>query len=524
MRPPSVTLQKNKYWLFLICLALVLMVLGAIATSRYGAGVPSDAVKYMAVAQNLLDGNGLYDHRGLPLLSWPPLYSMSLAGLVWLTGMDVFIVAWYLNILLLGVNLVLSGVIFQRVFVDKPLYAYLSSLFVFLSISSLRIHATIGSDVPYLTMTLAFLIFLDDYIRKRSYWAFAWMVLLSALAPLLRYVGMAFAVTALLVILFEQRKSMRVLWRDGPALGLLSALPIFWWLVIRNIMTYGSLWGGYDSPGLVDVNQNIQLALTKMLHWFIPYLSILMPLLTQPFIVLGILALILILINFGSRQNWRDWSRSLLHPTIYPTMIYALVYFFAVAFTIITSDHRYLHSDRYYFILLVPTMIFAFVTFDTLVRPHLKFSRGQIAKAVLVVFLVWAVYPIYGLREYIAEALERGEPSDYNLFNTRAYHEMNVVPEMQRLRETHPEIAAYSNYVDAVWFYTRKPALLSPVRGSADLKSTYAGWPYDNPGYFVWFKPNEYKHYLSPEELSEFSDVKLIYSDPSGDIYYVSAR
>lgn len=524
MRPPSVTLLKNKYWFFLICLALVLMGLGAVVTSRYGAGVTSDSVKYMAVAQNLLDGNGLYDHRGLPLLAWPPLYSISLAGLTWLTGTDVFSVAWYFNILLLGVNLVLSGVIFHRVFVDKPLYAYLSSLFVFLSLSSLRIHATIGSDVPYLTMTLAFLIFLDDYIRKRSYGAFAGVVLLSALAPLLRYVGMAFPVTALLVILIEQRKSMRVLWRDGTALGLLSALPIFWWLVIRNLMTYGSLWGGYDDPGLVDVNQNIQLALTKMLHWFVPYLDALMPLLTRPFLVLSALAGILILINLRSRENWRDWFQSFLRPTVYPIMIYAGVYFFAVAFTIITSDHRYLHSDRYYFVLLVPTMIFVFVTLDTLVRPHLKFSPRHIANAVVILFVVWSVYPLYSLREYLAEALERGEPSDYNLFNTRAYHEMNVVPEMQKLREAEPEALVYSNYVDAVWFYTRKPALLSPVRGSADLKATYAGWPYDQPGYFVWFKPNEYKHYLSPQELSEFSDVKLIYSDPSGDIYYVSAR
>jgi hypothetical protein len=524
MRPPSVTSYKNQYRFMLVFLALVLMVLGGTATAQYGAGVSSDSVKYMAVAQNILDGNGLYDHRGWPLLAWPPLYSIILAGLVWLTGMDVFILAWYLNILLLGVNLILSGVILQRVFVDKPLYAYLGSLFIFLSISSLRNHATVGSDVPYLTMTLLFWIASDDYVRKRSYWAFAWMVLLGALAPLLRYVGMAFAVTALLVILIEQRNSTRVLWRDGPVLGLLSVFPIFWWLVVRNLMTYGSLWGGYSEPGLVDVNQNIQLALTKMLHWFVPYLDFLMPLLMQPFIVLGFLALILILINFRKRENWQVWWKSFLHPAIYPIMIYSMVYFFAVALTIITSDHRYLHSDRYYFILLVPTLIVLFITFDTLVRPNLKFSARKVSTALLIAFFLWTVYPIYGLREYLAEALKRGEPSDYNIFNTRAYHEMNVVIEMQKIRQSEPDAFVYSNYVDAVWFYTRKPALLSPVQGAADLRVAYAGWPYDKPGYFVWFKPNEYKHYLSPQELSQFSELELIYSDPSGDIYYVSAR
>ena len=118
----------------------------------------------------------------------------------------------------------------------------------------------------------------------------------------------------------------------------------------------------------------------------------------------------------------------------------------------------------------------------------------------------------------------QGEPSGANMYNGRAYHEMTVVAEMQRIREEKPQETFYSNYVDAVWFYTRKPALLSPVRGAPDLAAAYAGWPYDKPGYFVWFKPNEYKHYLSPEELAQFSEVRLIYSDESGDIYYVSAR
>ncbi len=139
MQPPSVTLQKKRFWIFLICLALLVMILGGIATARYGAGVASDSVKYLAVAQNLLDGNGLIDHHGSPLLSWPPLYPIFLAGLSFISGLDVFVVGWYFNIFLLGLNVLLSGIIFQRVFFAKPLYAYLSSLFVALSISSLRI-------------------------------------------------------------------------------------------------------------------------------------------------------------------------------------------------------------------------------------------------------------------------------------------------------------------------------------------------------------------------------------------------
>jgi hypothetical protein len=477
----------------------------------------------MAVAQNLLDGNGLMDHRGLPLLAWPPLYPILLAVLSFITRSDVFITGWYFNVFLLGLNLFLSGVIFQRVFTVKPLYAYLSSLLVFLSISSLRVHATVNSDAFYLTLTLLFLIVLDGYVQGRSYRAFAWMVLLSALAPLHRYVGLALPATAMVIILVENRKTLRLFWRDGFILGLIAAAPIFWWLIIHNVITYGSLWG-VSNDQVVDVLQNTELALTKMLHWFIPYFSVLMPLLTRPFIVLGIFIVLVILINRQNKENWLALTRDFTLPATYPTMVYAFVYFTAVALTIVTADHRYLYSDRYYIILLVPTMIFVFTTFDHLIQPHLKFSAQQISYALVIIFCLWAVYPIYSLREYLSNAVVRGEPSEYNLFNTRAYHESKIVPEMQKMRVEQPDAIFYSNYADAVWFYTRMPVRGLPDRNVSDLEAAYTGWPYDKPGYIVWFKPNEYKHYLSPEELSRFGSLKLIYTDPSGDIYYVRSK
>src|SRR5688572_18905883 len=258
----SIMDSKTKYWLFLSVLAIVASILCAVATSRYGAGVSSDSTKYLSVAQNVLTGNGLYDHKGSPLLSWPPLYPILLAGLSLLTGLDVFVAGWYFNVFLLGLNVFLSGIIFSRVFSEKPLYAYLASLFVFLSVSALRIHANISSDPFYLTLTLGFLIAVDDYIHKRSNLAFAWMVLFSILAPLQRYVGLAIMVTAELVILIENRKAIRTMLRDGLILGIASVLPIAWWLLVHNIMTYGSLWG--LSSQIVDPGMNTSLALTKM--------------------------------------------------------------------------------------------------------------------------------------------------------------------------------------------------------------------------------------------------------------------
>jgi hypothetical protein len=435
--------------------------------------------------------------------------------------LDVFVVGWYFNVFLLGLNIFLSGVIFYRVFSERPLYAYLASLFVFLSISSLRIHANISSDPFYLTLTLGFLVAVDGYITKRSYTAFAWMVLFSVLSPLQRYVGLAITMTAEIVILIENRNSLRTSLRDGFVLGFASVLPIAWWLIVHNVMTHGSLYG--VGPQVIDMWMNTSLALTKMLHWFVPYLTFLMPILMQPLIPLGVLAVILLVINLRTKENGHLWIQSFTAATVYPTMAYAIVYFVALALTIVTADHRDLFSDRYYVILLVPTAIFILLTFDKLVLPHLNLSQQQVQIGLVLLFAFWSVYPFYSFREYLLEAREQGEPSGANMFNNQTYHEMTVVAEMQRLRAEQPDKMFYTNYSDAVWFYTRKPVTPSLIVTDNPI-AAYAGWPFDKPGYLIWFEPNEYKHYLAPQKIAEFADVKLVYEGKGGQIYYVKSR
>jgi hypothetical protein len=314
---------------------------------------------------------------------------------------------------------------------------------------------------------------------------------------------------------------MRTLLRDGFIVGFASVLPIAWWLIVHNVMTYGSLWG--TGPQVVEVWTNISLALTKMLHWFVPYLTFLMPILTRPLIPLIVLALLLLLINRNSKTNGRAWIQAFTVPAVYPTMIYAVIYFTALAFTVVTADHRDLFSDRYYVILLVPTTIFIGLTFDKLVLPHLNLGSQQIQAALVLILGLWSIYPLYSFSEYLREARVQGEPSGANMFNNRTYHEMTVITEMQKLRAEQPEKTFYSNYSDAVWFYTRKPVTPSPFVVDNPTVS-YAGWPFGKPGYIVWFEPNEYKHYLSPERIAEFANVKLIFQGKGGKIYYVQAH
>jgi hypothetical protein len=507
--------SQRRYWVFLSVIVLIAWIMAGVTTSKYGAGVASDSVKYLAVAQSMLDGKGLVNHLGAPLLSWPPLYSITLAGLSLLTGWDVFIAGWYLNLFLIGLNLFMSGVIFFRIFQEKLLYAYLSSIFVLTAVSSLRIHATISSDPLYLTLTLGFLLAIHRYIKAGSYHAFTWMIIFSGLAPMQRYIGMALAVTAIFVIFVENRKNIRLFLRDSFVLGLISALPIGWWLILRNIMTYGTLFGTGNPT--TDVVKNIMLALTKMLHWFVPYHPLLMPILTRPWIPVGILALAVFLIN--KKGNWCNWFNELKESSTYPTLMHGLVYFSAVALTIVTKDHLDLTSDRYYTILLVPTAILMLITFEALIAPHLRLSPQQAGRVAAVMFIVWSAYPVLALDKYLKSAIEIGEPTNYNYYNASEFRDTEIVAAMIKLAEQDPDALIYSNYVDAAWFHTRNPVSLLPF-----VNNTDEGWPHNKAGYIVWFEPNEFKHYLSPYEIGKFAQLELIHQSESGSIYYVRSR
>jgi hypothetical protein len=161
--------RKNFHLIFLFILSAAGIVLCTLATSKYGAGVAGDSIHYLSVAQNLLRGRGFIDYTDGPLILFPPLMSIILAGLAWVFKADVFIVGWILNIVLLGVNIFLSGLVLERIFPDRRVYFYISSMIVFTSASMLRMHASVLSDPLFFTMMLLFFLACEQYMCTRSW-------------------------------------------------------------------------------------------------------------------------------------------------------------------------------------------------------------------------------------------------------------------------------------------------------------------------------------------------------------------
>ena len=495
-----------------------------LATSRYGAGVSADAAKNLSTAESLLAGRGFFNHAGEALVYWPPFYPLLLAGLSALTVWDVFISGWYLNVLVMAVNVFLSGLLVYAAFREKPVYAYLGSLFVLGSESALRIHANVSSDPLYITFSLVFLLAANRYMESKSMRALWVMIACSALAMLQRWLGASLLAMGGIVILVARWKDWRAFLRDGFLMGT-SLIPVGGWIYFHNILRYSTFWGN-DSPPL-DPWVNFTYSLTKMMHWFLPYHPRLNVILYHPLIVLGVLGVILALI--ARKQDWVDWWRTLWKPDIFPVVFFLPLSLVGIALIIVTGDHQDPYSDRYYVGFLASLIVILFITLDKLVLPRLRVDSGKTRAVVAILFGIWfLIYPTFSLYKYLSASMANGEASNYNYYNNRTFRENPAVPVVQELAEEHPEAYFYSNYADGMWFYTRRLAPLMP-RSSVEMnmdeiRAQYAGWPGDKPGYILWFLPNEFKHVVPPELLAEIADVQLIFENESGLVYSVKAK
>ncbi len=518
-------LINRRYFWFLVALSLVGALIAVLVTSKYGPGVSADATKYLSISENLLNGKGFIDHTGRPLLWWPPLYPLAIAGVSRFTGLDVLFAGGYLNIVSFALNIFLHGALGYYAFPDKPLYQYLGGLFIATSDMAIRIHANISSEPLFVTFSMIFLFASADYLHTRSRRALWWMIAMSALAPLQRYLGASLIAAGGCFILYANRREVWRGIREGFVFGVSSLLPIALWIGLHNIGQYGSFWG--VSGSIVNPLENLRLSLAKILHWFLPIHPALQPLFDNPWIVVGVIAVILVLIN--KKENWMNFVKAMMQPVPLVSWIFFILTILGLMYSVTTEDHVDLFSDRYYVGLLSLVLVMLFIVLETLVIPNLKMNLQNVERSLTAIFFIWlAVYPGWSLVKYVSTSMEKGEASGYNVYNNRAFHENRIIKAMQQIALDESSATLYSNYTDGVWFFTRRESPVMPRSFTMDLneiQQNYAGWPGDEPGYIIWILPNSiYRHAVPPKLLAEIADLELILKIEEGEIYRVQAK
>jgi hypothetical protein len=227
-------------------------------------------------------------------------------------------------------------------------------------------------------------------------------------------------------------------------------------------------------------------------------------------------------------ENWRKLTPRLQQPTILASLVFGAIYLVFLVFTSNSVDTSYAYFDRYYIALLPPLLILVFAALQVLASASPAGWKRGVRLIGLVVFAMWLAYPAYNVYKYIVRSRSEGVAS-YNKYNTRQLRQAEIIQAVKELN-TQEQLALYSNYPAAVWFYTRQEAFNSPrgeIVGVIDFNEvlkSYQGWPYNQPGYLVWFLPNEYDHVLEPRLLAQLAEIKVVYRGKDGLIYQIKAR
>ena len=196
---------NKRFLIFLVMLSLACSAVVWLATSAYGAGLSSDAVRIISAGQNFVEGHGLVISTGDPLIFCPPYYSILLGVLSIIFNSDVFTAGMILNILAFGNIIFWAGILFQRIQPTRLVYAIAGSLVVASSPSLIRICANVAPDPLFILFVIWFLIAATGYSRVPSRRELAGLTLAALLSASQRYLGLVVVFSGAILILWLGR-------------------------------------------------------------------------------------------------------------------------------------------------------------------------------------------------------------------------------------------------------------------------------------------------------------------------------
>ena len=510
----------DRFLLGLIGLGIVAALLILLRQVNYGIGLDGDSLAYLSAARSLAAGNGLVTAGGWPVtLLWPPLFPL-LIGLPGFWGLDAAAAASLLNAAAFGTLVSVVGWWARRGSGSTALGLW-AALAVMLSVPvSDRAYQAMSGAVFILLVVLALLAaerFRDGGPRG----ALIGAAVLTALAGLTRYIGVAVLLTVVLLLLCGVRrgpeKAKSLAWYAGIAITPLAAF-----LLLNRLIT-GTI--NANPPSEQTLTENLFRMTEALASWALPgawsddsiVIAALLALLTlAPAVVAGILAV----------RQWREcgrWNGDLVLPAAF-TLIYLLL-LLAIASVTRTSwlDNRYL-SPAYAPLLLTVAGLAGWwrrnATAGRSVWPAPRSERAKAAlrRAPLVILFLWLAYPLAATADDINRALAEGT----GRYSNARWVNSELVGYINQHLAGVEYGGLYSNNEHITYFHGGIPAQLLPLQRS-DLHQVYQNQAAAAGVYVVWFedvlaRPRDYGR----KELEDSLPYpELLFEDSDGALYYV---
>jgi hypothetical protein len=448
-----------------------------------------------------------------------PLYP-SLLGILGTTGLDLNLLAKWLNAFLFSSILFLVGYVIFRNSQNFWLLAPSASLFLLVSEDMLTFHSYALSESLFLLLcVLGLFLFAHSLSKPTSLKLVSSVGFLSA-AFLTRYAGAAILPVIFLgALLFQHGPFPRRLLRS-LGLTIACAIPALLWFT-RNFFVSGS----FSNRDLVFhpiTSRDIRNGLDTISNWFLPgrITGTLRDVLVILFIV-TVLALIsfAFLTNLRKGENKGKWTLNQILPTIFA--LFCLSYALLLIITLLFMDAQSTFNYRLLSPLMVSGLIAAFAYMPMYLKRISLFIQVSLGILFILVISFNAVHSL----KFVTKA----HTGSFKMYAGKGWQDAEIIHEIRKLPE---ELPVYSNGDDAVYYVTGKPAVRFPQKGSPFSLQENQNYLQemdrmrdvlvDRGGFIVCFSGMTWRSYLPDcEELESIYSLSRLWSGDEGMIYTI---
>ncbi|HXV27719.1 MAG TPA: hypothetical protein VD913_02020 [bacterium] len=525
---PPILKKKKHFSIFFISL-LILSLAGSFllfwAMGPYGIGANSDSANYIAGARNILSGHGYRNYRSLsPITHWPPFFSFSLA-VIGLLGIDPLEGARLLHTFLFGINIFMVGIILYSFTRSIPI-ALLGGWLMLTSKAMLTIHSWACSEPWFILLTFSALYLLIEYLGGKSRGRLITSAVLTGLACIDRYVGIALVGSGTMILfLLSQKRWMRRL-ADGIAYAVISIFPLGIWFLRNRILT------DHMTDRKITPHLPSPLYIRDVSDTFSAW--VLSPVFSYPLRIAALVVfttLILGIAQWVIRHETKKHSFRIFTADPKFRLTASMAIFMACYGGLhwihqLTVNASVTADDRHF----SPIFVAGLITSLVIVSIFLKQSRSLfLRRAVSSLLVLWAFSSFYTSTSSYARIHKHG-----SYFTGRVW---KTSPTVIALNTLPPDAFIYSNEPAIIYLNTsrrawrlpgkysrrqyRDPNRAKPKTGIDERTERVKRKLIDKNGYVVFFKTRHKWSNVPESELEKYLPLVLVNQLPDGTIYEV---
>ena len=432
----------------------------------WGIGVGYDSIFYLSAADNVLSGLGLSRLDGygntIPLTHFPPFYSISLAGLSFITGIETDLAARIISAVLFGWLVGLTGWLVYR-YTRSLLGCILGASLILVSPVLLDVSFIAMSELLFLVILLLTVHFLNKFLMNGKMIDLVISAGLTSFVYLTRYVGITAVALGGLSLLIFRSSSLGKKFRDVVIFGTISLLPMLVFY-LRNWYLTGSMTNriiSFHPPTEAQIKQGI----STLSNWLLP--ARINSSLQLIVLVLFLFAVAALIVINDLRSKKESDSQSMLmgvNQFVILLIMYALIYLFMVFASLTFFDASTRLNDRILSPLYVIGIIAGLITVwnSALFEDHVLIRSGIIALCLM--FL-----GINLLRGFDVSNSMRKEGKG---FSGRDWRSSETIAAISHLP---PNTLMFSNEAFAIYYLTGNsanwiPENYDPVKGQAEVR------------------------------------------------------